>query len=111
MASLKMLTAFNKRVIKAITKLGAKPYPNQGFSHWYFIETKAGKLDITLFKEDKPSGIYSIFCRFDDVDKAKEVLTPWNQSNLNKHSGKWNYHRVNGKEIFEEFISSLKEIL
>ena len=111
MASVKTLEAFDKRVIKAITKLGAKPCVNQFGMHRYTIETKAGELTVSLHINTEPSKLYSIFCCFDDVDKAKAVLTPFNQSNLNKHSGKWNYHRVNGKECFEEFISSLKEIM
>ena len=111
MASVKMLTAFNKKVIKAIIELGAKPYPNQSFCDQYFIETKAGKLDITLHREDKPSKIYSIFCRFEDPKKATEVLTPYNASNLNKYSGKWNYHMSNDKELFAQFIECLTEIL
>lgn len=111
MASVKMIIAFNKKIIKAITKLGAEHWPNQEFGKRYSIDTKAGKLDILLDSEERASGIHSIFCRFEDPKKAVEVLTPTNSSNLNKHSGKWNYHFVNGKDCFEIFLMSLKEIL
>lgn len=111
MASVKMLEAFNKKVVKAIVKLGAKPYKEQGHAHRYFIETKAGKLDISLHKEDKPSKIFSIFCCFDDPKKAVEVLSPSNADNLNKHSGKWNYHFRGADGCFDTFMYSLQEII
>lgn len=110
MASIKMLEAFNKRVIKAIVGLGAVS-KNETFVHHYTIQTKAGQLLISLHIPDFPSGIYCIFCRFEDVEKAKQVLTPTNQENLNKFSGKWNHHYLGADSCFEIFISSLKEIL
>lgn len=110
MASIKMLEAFNKKVIKAIVKLGAVS-TNETFIHHYNIQTKAGQLLISLHLPESPSGIYCIFCRFEDVEKAKIVLTPINQDNLNKHSGKWNFHYLSADSCLEIFLSSLNEIL
>lgn len=115
MASVKQLNAFNKRVIKTIVELGAKPYPvttSPGSTfHWYYIDTKAGKLDITLHEETSSSKIYSIFCCFDDPKKAAEVLSEGNKLNLNHHSGKWNFHISDAGDCIEIFVISLKEII
>lgn len=111
MASVKMLAKFNKDVIKEIVGLGAKPNPDQSWHDSYSIQTKAGKLDVTLFREEKPSEVFSIFCRFDDPKLANEVLDATNKENLNTYSGKWNYHYRSGESCLEVFMMSLKEIL
>lgn len=109
MAREKSMAKFDKKVEKLVLQLGGKETYKWESSTGWTIETKAGKLDVSVH-HDK-SSIYSIFCRFDDPKKAVEVLTPTNASNLNKHSGKWNYHMSDEKEILAIFESSVREIL
>lgn len=109
MASVKMLEAFNKKVIKALQELGAT-LVEETYRYVLTLNTKAGILTVSLHKEDKPSKLFSIFCRFEDVEKAKLVLSASNQENLNKYSGKWNYHYLGAKSCLEVFLWSLKDI-
>ena len=110
MASIKMLEAFNKRVVKALQKLGAISVEKE-YRYELSIETKAGLLEVSLHKEESPCKIYSIFSRFEDVDKANKVLTPINKENLNTYSGKFNFHYRSSDTCLEVFLFSLKEIL
>ena len=77
----------------------------------YVLETKAGMLGITLHEDSDLEGtaVFSIFCRFLDVDKAKEVLQ--GDDNLNKFSGKWNFHYLNEGVILARFDKALKDIV
>ena len=109
MASVKMLADFDKKVIKALKELGAT-YVEESYRHVLTLETKAGLLTVSLHKEEKPSNLFSIFGRFEDVEKAKLVLSASNQENLNKYSGKWNYHYLGAKTCLEVFLWSLKDI-
>jgi len=82
----------------------------------YEIETKGGKLRITLHEDEHSmeSGIYSVFCRFNDVEKARKYFGIHSYQ-LNPHSGKWNFHhRVADlqPQVFADFVVfSIKEIL
>lgn len=58
----------------------------------FIMETKAGLLWLHL--DAKPeSSVYTVFARFDNVDKANEVLG--NDMRLNRFSGKFNFHYSN----------------
>ena len=102
---------FNKRVIKKITELGAVHHGSIGSSR-YLIETKAGLLNISLH-EPRSSSLFSIFCCFDDTKKATKILTETNGfiENLNKYSGKWNFHSISEVRCQTLFETKLKEIL
>lgn len=90
MASKKQHEAFNKKVHKLLINLGATE-PGQ-WNYKYLLYTTAGPLYITVHEAEK-SDIFSVYCRFDNPDKAKEVLSKWEQDRLNHYSGKWNYHQ------------------
>jgi len=111
MASKAKITAFHNRVIKNVKELGGIVKIDNEYRVQIDIETKAGKLEIYLHKPNRPSKLFTIFSCFDEPKKAVEVLSSTNQSNLNKYSGKWNYHFQDEKDCLEIFLDSLKEIL
>jgi len=90
MATIKQHEAFNKKVEKLLKSLGAKETGKYGYK--YSLDTKAGVLLITTHEPER-SDIFSVYCCFDEPDKAKEILSKWEQDRLNQYSGKWNYHQ------------------
>ena len=90
MASLKQHEIFNKRVHKLLIGLGANETGESNYK--YSLNTKAGELLITTHDAEK-SDIFSVYCRFENPDRAKEVLSKWENDRLNPYSGKWNYHQ------------------
>ena len=107
MATKIQMEKFNKRVEKIVLALGGTVSPP--FDYRWTLKTKAGDLLITVH-EAESSKLFSIFCRFEDPILANEILKESNKGNLNKHSGKFNFHRQDQEQIIEEFTSSLKEI-
>ena len=85
-----------------------------GLSYLYEIETKHGKLLITLHDSDAEDGsdLYSVYCRFEDVDRAKKALCRERNGfysmdgRLNPHSGKWNFHQsiAGDAQIFATYV-------
>jgi len=107
MASKIQMEKFNKKVEKIVLGMGGTL--NSPLPYRWTVQTKAGKLFVTVH-EAEASKLFSIFCCFDDEKLANEMLTDYNKSNLNKHSGKWNFHVSNEQECLNSFTSSLKEI-
>ena len=105
MASKVQMQKFNNKVEKIVLALGGIP---DTFYKWV-IETKAGKLYVSVH-EAEASGLFSIFCRFDEPRLANEVLSLSNKSNLNPHSGKWNYHVLDMDVCLSMFENGIKEI-
>jgi hypothetical protein len=107
MASKIQMAKFNKKVEAIVLSMGgilSPPLP----SHWS-VQTKAGKLFVK-FHEAEASKLFSIFCCFEDEKLANEMLTESNKSNLNKSSGKYNFHHSDEETCLRIFTSSLKEI-
>lgn len=73
------------------------------------VNTKIGKLTITLFNLDHNYGmsLYSIFCMFDE----KEKFSKFESNRVNHYSGKWNFHHENKEAILRYFENELKEIV
>jgi len=90
MPTIRQHEVFNKKVHNLLTSLGAKETGKCGYK--YSLDTKAGVLLITTHEPEK-SDIFSVYCRFDEPDKAKVILSKWEQDRLNPYSGKWNYHQ------------------
>jgi hypothetical protein len=107
MASKIQMEKFNRKVEKIVLGMGGTL--NSPLPYRWTVQTKAGKLFVTVH-EAEASKLFSIFCCFDDEKLANEMLTDYNKSNLNKHSGKWNFHVSNEQECLNSFTSSLKEI-
>lgn len=97
----KRMKAFKEKVEKILTKLGGK---KDGQFYEWTVPTKAGGLFVSI--HERPSEIFSIFCRFDDVEKAKELMGKDSVSG----GGKWNFHMSDEKEILELFEGNLKNI-
>lgn len=100
MASKKQHEAFNKRVIKAITELGATN--GNSSLYQYSINTKYGELGVAL-STLYPSPVFSIFTMFKNP--------PPEVTDANPYSGKWNFHDWSDKECLNKFITRLKQIL
>ena len=81
---------------------------NQVNHYKWILETKAGKLYITI--HDDVDYIFGVFCRFGDVEKAKEVLDTHAQSLLNPYSGKWNFLSADPEELLYNLNSELELI-
>ncbi len=93
--------------VKAILKeLGAEENNTHIYTGYnYTIDTIAGKLQIAI--RDDQNYVFSIFCRFDDVQTAVEELDGPAFQHLNEFSGKWNFHsnREEGLELFKIELS------
>ena len=107
MASKIQMAKFNKKVEAIVLSMGGTL--NSSLPYHWSVQTKAGKLFVTIH-EAEASKLFSIFCCFEDEKLANEMLSVSNKSNLNSHSGKFNFHYSDEEVCLREFTSSLKEI-
>lgn len=98
----KRMKAFKEKVEKILTALGGKK--DSPFIYEWTVPTKAGGLFVSV--HETPSEIFSIFCRFDEPQKAKEVMGEGHVSG----AGKWNFHMSDEKEILRLFEGCVKNI-
>lgn len=75
----------------------------------WVLNTKAGKLYITV--HDDNIYVFGAYCRFDNVEKAKEVLDSHAQTLLNPYSGKWNFLSSDPEELLYNLNSELELIV
>ena len=75
----------------------------------WVLNTKAGKLYITIHDDNEL--VLGVFCKFDDVEKAKTILDPHSQTLLNPYSGKWNFLSSDVVELLYNFNSELELIV
>ena len=81
--------------------------------HVWRIRTKAGILRVMVTLPD-PSALFSIFCQFEDVDKANSIIpvpVKGIKDQLNRFSGKWNFHYTDMKLCLTVFFMELSEII
>lgn len=99
--------AFHKEITTFLQKVGAKP--NDSFNPTsmdrFTLDTKAGILHIAL--RDEAQYIYSIFTRFEDVEKAKKL----GLLGLNTNTGKNNFHNSARINIIMDFKTYIENIL
>ncbi len=107
MASKIQMEKFNKKVEKIVLGMGGTL--TSTLPYRWAVQTKAGKLFVTVH-EAEASKLFSIFCCFDNEKLANEMLSVSNKSNLNSHSGKFNFHYSDEETCLSAFSSSLKEI-
>lgn len=107
MASKIQMAKFNKKVEAIVLSIGGTL--NSSLPYRWDIQTKAGKLFVRVH-EPEAGNLFSIFCCFDNEKLANEMLTESNKSNLNKSSGKFNFHYSDEETCLRIFTSSLKEI-
>lgn len=108
MATKKQQYAFYEDVLEYILRRGAQNRRIGDLASHYKMETKAGELYIT-FHEAEASKVFSIFCQFQDVNKAKEILK--DSERLNKYSGKWNFHYSDADTALTAFHNEIHPIL
>lgn len=70
------------------------------------LETKAGRLLISASDD-------WVACCFDDVELAKKVLPTiaGHQPEMNRYSGKWNFHGADGDDNLDSFVEAVKPLL
>ena len=94
---------FYNKMFKGLFSLKARYRQDE----WYpfLLETKYGGLQIKVENDGPQVGRYgpgqyfTVYCRFMDVERACEGYNPHLGSQLNVHSGKWNFHlSARGKE-------------
>lgn len=108
MASAKQHELFNKRFDKMMQNFGATS-PGK-WQYKYQLNTKAGLLYLTVHEPHK-SEIFSVFCMFEQPQKAKAVLSKWEQDRLNDYSGKWNYHQRDASYLLGGLEMNLSDLV
>lgn len=102
-----MSKKFTKAVEDYLASRGAK---RKTGLYQYELETKAGPLLISLHEGDK-----AVFCRFKDVERAKDVLeNACARYRLNQYSGKWNFNypkRAPLEDCLRDFRDELEYVL
>ena len=99
---------FVKNITTFLNSVGAvKVNSRADYYLSYEINTKAGKLSINI--DTSYSIIFSIFTRFEEVEKAKQILG--NSTRLNSYCGKWNFHYNSEDTIQHLFERELSEII
>lgn len=108
--------AFTDACLEAFRQLGAKPCePFYINDNRHAIETKAGTLRMSPCPMMSGGHGGQIFCRFDDVERAK-LLLPRDSSisGLNPYSGKWNqyyFDEADSARIVEDFVRRVRPLL
>jgi hypothetical protein len=92
---------FNKAIKKIVEDKGAKKISHNKWE----IDTKHGKLNISLHEPEKRQKLFSVFTRFEEPERAKQ------HTHCNPHSGKWNFHIIDMDECINIFQSSLNKVL
>lgn len=75
---------FNNAITKELIAMGAQVTSKNEDKTEFTMDTIVGKLDVSLYHDQ--GGLYSVFSRFEDVDRAKDVF------DCNKFTGKYNFH-------------------
>jgi len=82
---------FNEAVVKMLLSHGYSQNVNE-----FEKETPIGKVKFTTYPQTG-SEIYSIFCRFEDVEKARKHFS------CNQYTGKHNFHDKDSQVCFGMF--------
>lgn len=85
---------FVDTLVAGLVKLGAKEYKTIDSRKSFHLDTVVGNLDIHVSTDIEYC--YTMFARFDDVEKAKAKF------DCNPHSGKYNTHVGNTPEMTPE---------
>lgn len=103
---------FDREVIEMVQKLGAvldEVRTRALGSDAYVIETKAGAMTIhpsTHPRRDE-HGLYTVFCKFADVDQAKRL----GLFGFNVYSGKYNFHEGGHDESITSALGMFRKHL
>ena len=110
MATKKQHTDFNREVAKYLESIGAETKGKSSFNGEWILKTVAGDLNISVHEPER-SEVFSLFCRFEDVEKAKLLLPVLYQGHLNQYSGKWNFHTYEADDLLTDFKTELSSLL
>ena len=109
------MKSFHKKVKQLLLEWGA--IKQDDIQYRYILNAKAGELNISIHEDHDLEGtsLYSIFCRFEDVKKARNFLQVgkndfFKDHRLNPHSGKYNFHfsdQLGILTVFEQCIEYL----
>lgn len=109
---------FYETVCSRLLELGAVVRREDTLGPEFAIETELGELWIWPDKADIESGLMlgSIFCRFQEPDRACERLNPRRElgGGVNPYSGKWNHYYSHGTSVeysLDVFFSQLTALL
>jgi len=99
-----------ERAAEWLTAIGATPE-----EPWYLVlETTVGRLLIHP-SDNGTVGPGTMYCRFQDVDRAVAKLTPTDLlGRLNRYSGKWNFSYFDGwtaDTAFADFQHQINRLL
>lgn len=115
-------------VEEALLHYGAERIADHGVPWFksFLVKTRCGDLSVHLdcCEEDEHCCQYSIYCRFDEPQRACEVLGlkptlkddkgrqmyDASHSRLNQYSGKWNFHGDNATDLVTEFFREFSRI-
>jgi len=109
--------AFLAKIGKYLRSKGAIVVVSPDRIKTYYLDTVHGKLAINL--EINPTngkgcnGPGSIFCKFEDYERAKDFLAHNRCGNYISYSGKWNHRYFDSwvtKEAFEDFKYKIDQI-
>ena len=115
MATKKQHTDFNREVAKYLESIGAETKSKSSFCGEWVLKTVAGDLNISVHEPER-SEVFSLFCRFEDVEKAKTFVPThaqrlYKNNTMNGYSGKWNFHSYEADELLQEFKTELSSLL
>ena len=108
MASKKQQQLFYEDVLLYILSVGAKNRHIGDICSHYKMDTKAGLLFIFL-ETPQTSKVFTICTRFEDTQKANEILGK--RERLNPFSSKWNFHYWSADECLSRFQMELTPLL
>lgn len=102
---------FLKKAEQLILRLGGKLVNDWNWRKEFDIPTIAGNYRVSLINDtsfNKGSKLYTIYGKFDNIELAKEKIS---DGNLNRYSGKYNFHYLSAEDcldLFEDFVESIK---
>jgi hypothetical protein len=100
---------FYKDVEKILKQYGGVKEETAYNIKYEFTSKKYGKYSVSLHVDDLDSKIYSVFGRFDDVKLVKDD-SKFDTFDLNKYSGKCNFHNRDAVYVLEQLEKLLKII-
>jgi len=93
---------FQREVIKFLKSVNTKEVNG---IYKYELETKVGKLSISLGEHYPFSKMYWIYTRFENPVTASKYF------NCDKYNGKWNFYSYDYKDVLETFKDNIEEVI
>jgi len=91
---------FQKKVISFISQ-----YDPEKTEQGWTLKTIYGNLDLSLWKPEPRTKVFSVFMIFQDVDRAKEKV------DCAPYSGKWNIHQTTPESALYCLNEALNKVI